>query len=86
VAAKPVAMAALRLGAGRTKAGEPIDFAVGISHLVKIGDQVSAGAVLAFVHASDEAKAAAAALEVLNAIRIGHRITPPALIDSVLSG
>jgi len=85
VAAKEVAIAALRLGAGRVKAGDPVDFAVGVSHLAKIGDKVAAGARLATVHANDEAKGEAACAEVLAAIRIGpERVKASPLIDSVI--
>jgi len=85
VAAKEVAMAALRLGAGRMKAGDPVDFAVGVSELVKIGEKVAAGARLAMVHSNDQAKGNAACVEVLAAIRIGPEMAKPSpLIDSVI--
>jgi pyrimidine-nucleoside phosphorylase len=55
VDALEVALAALRLGAGRAKAADRIDPAVGISRLVKSGDPVKAGEDLCMVHASSEA-------------------------------
>ena len=53
VSAMEVALAALRLGAGRAKADDVIDPAVGIAELVKIGERVTAGGGLARVHAND---------------------------------
>jgi len=44
--------AVLVLGGGRTKAEDRIDHAVGISHLVHIGDQVQKGAPLYRIHAN----------------------------------
>jgi pyrimidine-nucleoside phosphorylase len=85
VAAKEVAMAALRLGAGRVKAGDRIDFAVGVSDLVKIGNAVSPGARLATIHANDEANAHAACEEVRKAIKLGPEpVAPPRLIAAVI--
>jgi pyrimidine-nucleoside phosphorylase len=49
-----VALAALRLGAGRTRAEDAVDPAVGVSDLVKIGERVEKGAVLGRVHASSD--------------------------------
>jgi pyrimidine-nucleoside phosphorylase len=82
VDARKVALAALGLGAGRRKAGDPIDPSVGISRLVKIGDQVQPGMILATVHAASSASAAIARAEIGAAIGIGRsRTTAPALID-----
>ena len=55
VDAMNVALAALRLGAGRGKADDAIDPAVGISALVKIGERVAAGDSLCQVHANEPA-------------------------------
>jgi pyrimidine-nucleoside phosphorylase len=60
VDAMGVALAALRLGAGRAKAADRIDPAVGVSHLVKSGERVAAGQALAVMHANDEAALAEA--------------------------
>ncbi len=57
VDAYEVAIAALRLGAGRVKAEDRIDPAVGVGQLVKVGERVEAGAALCVVHANDEAAA-----------------------------
>jgi len=66
-----VGVAALHLGAGRASKEEEIDHAVGVVCRVKRGDTVEEGAVLAEVHARDDASAEAAAEEVLGAYDIG---------------
>ena len=71
VDAMRVALAAVRLGAGRVKAEDSVDHAVGFSALVKIGERVEAGGVLAVVHANDEAKLAVAQEWLANAFLIG---------------
>ncbi|MFZ9683090.1 MAG: thymidine phosphorylase, partial [Cephaloticoccus sp.] len=50
--------------------------AVGVADLVKIGEPVRAGATLCTVHASDEAKARAAAARLAGAIRVAD-VRPP---------
>jgi pyrimidine-nucleoside phosphorylase len=85
VDAMTVALAALRLGAGRVKAEDAVDHAVGFTQLVKIGERVQAGDVLAVVHANDEAKLAEAQAEIAKAVVIGDAaVTPVPLIDSVI--
>jgi thymidine phosphorylase len=85
VDAMTVALAALRLGAGRVKAEDAVDHAVGFTGLVKIGERVEAGDVLAVVHANDEAKLAAAQAEIAKAVVIGYAaVATPMLIDSVI--
>ncbi|MCW5548807.1 MAG: thymidine phosphorylase, partial [Opitutaceae bacterium] len=53
VDAMEVALAALRLGAGRVRAEDRIDPAVGIGALVKVGGQVRRGEPLCIIHAND---------------------------------
>ncbi|MFM1851104.1 MAG: hypothetical protein RIS54_788 [Verrucomicrobiota bacterium] len=76
VDAMEVALAALSLGAGRARAEDTIDPAVGVADLVKIGEPVRAGATLCTVHASDEAKARASAARLAGAIRVAD-VRPP---------
>ena len=66
---------ALELGAGRRTKEDSIDHAVGVVCRVKRGDSVSAGDVLAEVHARDDASASAAAEAVLTAYALGSE--PP---------
>jgi pyrimidine-nucleoside phosphorylase len=85
VDAMDVALAALRLGAGRARAEDPVDPAVGISRLVKIGEQVSQGAPLCVIHANDEAAAAEARAMLEKAIVLdGQPVAPPKLIDEIV--
>jgi len=71
-----VGMAALRLGAGRQTKEDEIDHAVGVRCLKKRGDTVTAGEVLAEIHARDETSAGSAEAEVLAAYELGGE--PPA--------
>jgi len=71
VDAMGVALAALRLGAGRVKAADGVDHAVGFSELVKVGERVAAGSPLGVIHANDEAGLAAARAMMEKAIVVG---------------
>ena len=51
--ARIVGETAVLLGAGRAKKGDPVDHAVGIEILHKVGDQVAEGDSLFVVHAND---------------------------------
>lgn len=85
VDAMTVALAALRLGAGRTKAEDAVVHAVGFTGLVKIGERVEAGDVLAVVHANDEAKLAEARAEIAKAVVIGEeRPRTTRLVEAVI--
>ena len=66
--------AALELGAGRRTKADSIDHAVGVVCHAKRGDSVSAGEVLAEVHARDEASASTAAAAVLAAYALGSEL------------
>ena len=54
VDAEAVGRAALVLGGGRRKTSDKVNFAVGISDLAKIGENVEAGGLLARIHADTE--------------------------------
>jgi pyrimidine-nucleoside phosphorylase len=85
VDARGVALAALRLGAGRAHAGDKIDPAVGIDRLVKIGERVAPGSALCVIHANDEAALAEAQSMLAQAITVGD--TPgaaPKLVDEII--
>ena len=70
VHARTVGETAVVLGAGRTKKGESIDPAVGISVLVKVGQQVEKGQELFILHARNQAMAMAAKRDLQKAIKI----------------
>ncbi len=82
LAALPVGLAALELGAGRRTKDEAIDHAVGVVCLKKRGDTVDEGEPLAEIHARDEDSADEAAAAVLAAYTIGDEA--PARIPIVL--
>lgn len=76
-------MAVVRLGGGRSHPSQQIDPAVGFSHIVAAGSQVTAGQPLAFVHAQNAAAAAVAKAEFLAACRLGSAALPP-LVHQVI--
>lgn len=65
--AMQVGLAAVDLGAGRHKKGEPVDHAVGIVLQAKVGDRVQAGDPLLTIHANDQARCACARERLLDA-------------------
>jgi pyrimidine-nucleoside phosphorylase len=67
--AREVGLAAVALGAGRARKGDPIDLAVGVGVHHKVGDRVQKGDPLFTVHANDSGKLAAAKDQVLRAHR-----------------
>lgn len=71
VDAGKIGQASLELGAGRSKAEDAVDFAVGFDRLAKSGTRVSTGDVIARVHARSRDAAARAGSAVLDAILIG---------------
>jgi len=81
VDAMGVALAALRLGAGRVRAEDAVDPSVGVSHLVKTGEPVKAGGELCMIHASSEGAHREAAEILGKAIVVGD--SPPAPVPVV---
>jgi thymidine phosphorylase len=65
-----VGHASLRLGAGRAKANDSIDHAVGFDRLIKIGQTIENGTPLCRIHASSEADFDAAEAMILSAVEI----------------
>jgi pyrimidine-nucleoside phosphorylase len=86
VDAMGVALAALRLGAGRAKAEDKVDHAVGVADLVKVGEKIAAGTPLCTIHANDDKALAEAKRMLEKVIVVGD--TPgkaPKLIDEIIS-
>ena len=73
---RAVGLAVVAMGGGRTRAADKIDPAVGLTGLAGLGAEVGPDAPLAFVHARDEAQAAAAGAALAVAYRIAD--APPA--------
>jgi pyrimidine-nucleoside phosphorylase len=83
--AREVGLAAVDLGAGRKKKGDPIDHAVGIVLRAKIGDKVTAGDTLFTVHASDRGRCDLSRKRVLQAYGWADgEAEPPPLIYEVV--
>ena len=85
VIALDVALAALQLGAGRVRAEDTVDHAVGFTRLVKIGERVETGDVLALIHANDTVRMETAAHILEEAIVIGSApVKPTRWIEDVI--
>jgi len=67
IQARIIGEAAVGLGAGRARKGDPIDHAVGIIVHHKVGDQVETGDPLFAIHANDREKLAEARESILSA-------------------
>ncbi len=85
ISAESVGRACLELGAGRRAVTDNVDFAVGISHLRKVGDKIDAGETIATIHANSQETLDAAIKE----LEQGISITPakqeiPELINKVI--
>ena len=74
--ARGIAEAALQLGAGRLRKGDPVDPAVGVMVLARVGDRLAPGAPLAEVHARTESAAAAAEARLRDAFRLSTEAVP----------
>jgi thymidine phosphorylase len=80
-----VALAALRLGAGRAKAEDPIDPAVGVADLLKVGERIEAGSRLCTIHANDESALAETKVKLSAAIKLSDEVVPaPKLIGEII--
>jgi pyrimidine-nucleoside phosphorylase len=77
VHARSVGEAAVALGAGRAKKGDPIDHAVGFIIRKKVGDVVQSGDVLFEIHANDKAKLEEARESVLSAFQFSEQSVAP---------
>lgn len=75
--AAEVGQTGVKLGGGRARKGDPIDYSVGIVHHAKVGDQVREGDPLLTIHARSQESAAAARARLLAAIAWSE--TPVAL-------
>jgi pyrimidine-nucleoside phosphorylase len=77
LAALPIGLAALHLGAGRREKDDPVDHAVGVVCNRKRGDAVEEGEPLAEIHARDEASADEVAADVLAAFELADEQPSP---------
>jgi pyrimidine-nucleoside phosphorylase len=70
VHAEQIGKACVILGAGRTKTDDKVDFAVGVSGLIKEGEPVEKGQPLVTIHGNDASKLAEARVMIEKAFRI----------------
>jgi len=75
--AMEVGLTSVVLGAGRSRKGDPVDHAVGIEILHKVGEDIAAGDPLFILHASTEAAFAEAAERLLAAHVISNEPAEP---------
>jgi pyrimidine-nucleoside phosphorylase len=87
VAAEDLGLAAVALGAGRIRKGDPIDPAVGIWLRPKIGDPIEAGMLIGEVHARSDAAALEAEASIWRTLTVGPEpVEPPPLVYTWLGG
>jgi thymidine phosphorylase len=77
-----VGIASAHLGAGRLRKGDPIDYAVGLVLLAKVGDYLRAGEPLVEVHARSPEQAESIRNQLLCAYRWSE--APPATSPLIL--
>ncbi len=85
--ARAIGLAVVELGGGRRSALDTIDPAVGLTELVGLGAEVTAGAPLALVHARSNAQAEAAIAQLATAYQIGEAAPArgPAVIERIVA-
>lgn len=81
VDARKVAELVLETGAGRRNADEPVDHACGISGLVRVGERVEPGDLLARLHLNEESRREAWVAELMSALTFSSSpVEPEALV------
>lgn len=76
---RALGMAVVSMGGGRRRASDSIDYSVGFSEMVQLGDSVDAQRPLAVIHAATEASWQEAAAAVKRAVAVGSeqpQVTP----------
>lgn len=88
IAAYPVGVAAVELGAGRGKLDDGVDPAVGLELLAKVGDAVEEGQPIAIIHTRSEESAASAGARLAEAFSVGPHPPddPPPLVWKRVGG
>jgi pyrimidine-nucleoside phosphorylase len=85
--AHEIGLTAMRLGAGRVRKGEAIDFAVGVVLHCKVGDPIQAGEPLFTIHARRETSSRVAAECLTAAVSISSEPTQalPLFYETILA-
>ncbi|MFM5473132.1 thymidine phosphorylase [Aeromonas veronii] len=68
---RELGLAVVAMGGGRRAAGDKLDYAVGLTDFIRLGQSVDAGKPIAMIHAQTEEQFAQAASMVQAAVRIG---------------
>lgn len=71
ILAREIGLTCVELGGGRKKKGDPIDHAVGIDVIAKVGTKLTKGDPLCVIHAQNDAAAQQAAARIRQAYTIG---------------
>jgi thymidine phosphorylase len=74
---RAIGMAVVSMGGGRRKPSDSIDYAVGFSEFVAIGEELNASKAIAMVHVQNEEQFNEAQKELRAAIVIGSKILEP---------
>ena len=69
---RALGMAVVALGGGRLRASAPIDYAVGLTDVISLGEQADQARPLAFIHARTEAQFEQTAAVNRNAVQVGE--------------
>ena len=69
---RAIGMAVVAMGGGRTKPGDAVDHAVGLTDFVELGQKVEAGESLCVAHVRSEAQYEEAKRRILGAVEIGE--------------
>ena len=82
--ARALGLSVVALGGGRVRPDDYIDASVGLSELVRLGDEVMPGTELGWIHARDKLEAEQAIRSVLSAVTIGsEQVKPLPLIREI---
>ena len=85
--ARALGLTVVALGGGRVRPDDNIDSSVGLSELVRLGDEVMPGTELGWVHARDKLEAEQAIRSILSAVTIGsEQVKPLPLIREIRRG
>ena len=77
----------LELGGGRTRAEDGIDYAVGLSGFVELGQKVDAGEALCIVHANSDEEARRAEERIRRAITLSdHQAAGQPVVYELIEG
>ncbi len=84
---RAVGLAVLALGGGRSRVEDAIDYGVGITDIVGIGERTERDRPLAVIHARSDAEAARAAATLVDAVAVGDAaVTPGPLLGRRIAG